>query len=374
LCETYIRDHLARAMGASPARIDTQQSLGNLGLDSLIAVDVRNRINADLRINVPLEKFMQGASIHALAAYVAERLLEGDRSERAKAAVRRIATRAGADIPETRKDAVDLSDRVDELGIHRNGRPETEVRQIVSEAGADIPVTAEDIAELHERIDELASKVEVRRATTLSPAQLREAALMLSHAFHDDPLIVSVFPDVEHRPRASEAAFAALLKDGVRHGLVDLAYEDGGIAGVLIAYPPGSYPMSWARTLRMVPDYLRIAAVSPTGLLKLLRTRKTLSQFHPKQPHYYALLAGVAPGQLNFTGPILAKRLTDLAADNGMPVYLVAQKRSTVDVYARYGGCKVLQEGLEMYPGGPLTWTMWREVPARKTLIETDTC
>ena len=84
LLETYIRDHLARAMGASPARIDVQQSLVSLGLDSLIAVEVRNRINADLGMNVPLAKFMQGASVNSLAAYIAERLLQGDRSERAK--------------------------------------------------------------------------------------------------------------------------------------------------------------------------------------------------------------------------------------------------------------------------------------------------
>ena len=39
-----MKDLLARAMGTSPARIDTQQSLRNLGLDPLIAVEVRNRI------------------------------------------------------------------------------------------------------------------------------------------------------------------------------------------------------------------------------------------------------------------------------------------------------------------------------------------
>ena len=44
LLEAYVKDLLARAMGTSPARIDTQQSLRNLGLDSLIAVEVRNRI------------------------------------------------------------------------------------------------------------------------------------------------------------------------------------------------------------------------------------------------------------------------------------------------------------------------------------------
>jgi acyl transferase domain-containing protein/acyl carrier protein/ubiquinone/menaquinone biosynthesis C-methylase UbiE len=74
LLETYIRDHLARAMGASPSRIDVGQSLLSLGLDSLIAVEVRNRINGDLGINVPLAKFMQGATIKTLAAHIADGL------------------------------------------------------------------------------------------------------------------------------------------------------------------------------------------------------------------------------------------------------------------------------------------------------------
>jgi acyl transferase domain-containing protein/acyl carrier protein/phospholipid N-methyltransferase len=81
LLETYIRDHLARAMGTSPARIDTQRSLLSLGLDSLIAVVVRNRISVDLALNIPLATFMQFASISALAEYMAERLQERDRSK-----------------------------------------------------------------------------------------------------------------------------------------------------------------------------------------------------------------------------------------------------------------------------------------------------
>jgi phthiocerol/phenolphthiocerol synthesis type-I polyketide synthase D len=64
-------------MGAAPANIDTHRLLLNLGLDSLIAVNVRNRIKADFGINVSLA-FMQGASIKALAAYLAEGLQQRD--------------------------------------------------------------------------------------------------------------------------------------------------------------------------------------------------------------------------------------------------------------------------------------------------------
>jgi len=78
LLEGYIRDHLARAIGASPSRIDPHQSLLSLGLDSLIAVEVRNRINSDFGFNVPLAKIIQSASVLTLAGYLAERLAEQD--------------------------------------------------------------------------------------------------------------------------------------------------------------------------------------------------------------------------------------------------------------------------------------------------------
>jgi NAD(P)-dependent dehydrogenase (short-subunit alcohol dehydrogenase family)/acyl carrier protein len=78
LLEGYIRDHLAHAIGASPSRIDPDQSLLSLGLDSLIAVEVRNRINSDFGLNVPLAKIIQSASVLTLAGYLAERLAEQD--------------------------------------------------------------------------------------------------------------------------------------------------------------------------------------------------------------------------------------------------------------------------------------------------------
>ena len=113
LVETYIRDHLARAMGSAPARIDTQQSLRNLGIDSLIAVEVRNRINTDLGVNVPLAKLMQNESINTLAAFVAERLLERNAGEVAKSSTN--GTGAKLDLPLSGADAPDLLERIDEL-------------------------------------------------------------------------------------------------------------------------------------------------------------------------------------------------------------------------------------------------------------------
>jgi NAD(P)-dependent dehydrogenase (short-subunit alcohol dehydrogenase family)/acyl carrier protein len=113
LLVNYIRDHLARAMGNTPARIDAQQSLRNLGVDSLIAVEIRNRINTDLGVNVPLAKLMQDESINTLAAFVAERLTQRGPSEVPNASLDE--TGAKFDVPLSPADAADLLERIDEL-------------------------------------------------------------------------------------------------------------------------------------------------------------------------------------------------------------------------------------------------------------------
>ena len=47
-------------------------------------MDMRNRINADLGLNVPLAKLMESASLSTLVAFVAEQLIEKRRGERPK--------------------------------------------------------------------------------------------------------------------------------------------------------------------------------------------------------------------------------------------------------------------------------------------------
>jgi hypothetical protein len=223
---------------------------------------------------------------------------------------------------------------------------------------------SDGVAKLRRRIDELASRIAVRRATDLSAAQLHDAATVLSQSFHDHPLFVHAYPDPARRRRTTPVLFQAVLKDALRHGIVELAYDEG-IAGVLIAYPPGAYPMSLARKARRAGDYVRVAASSPAGLARLMRIEQTLLPLHPAEPHYYAYFLGAAPGQLKCAGLILAKRLVDLAEHEGVPIYLEAQERSRAEMYAQIGGCTLLRDGVTSSPGGPVTWTLWHEAPAR---------
>jgi phthiocerol/phenolphthiocerol synthesis type-I polyketide synthase C len=54
--------------------VDVEQPLLNLGLDSLMAVELAIRIHAMVEVDVPVMKLMEGPSVAGLAAFVLERL------------------------------------------------------------------------------------------------------------------------------------------------------------------------------------------------------------------------------------------------------------------------------------------------------------
>ena len=77
LLQSYLSEQVARVLGLSVSRLDVHQPLSNLGLDSLMAVELKNRIALDLGVNVPMVKFLQGPSVEEAAAYLFEQLTEG---------------------------------------------------------------------------------------------------------------------------------------------------------------------------------------------------------------------------------------------------------------------------------------------------------
>ena len=65
---------MARVLGLSPSKLDLQQPLSHLGLDSLMAVELKNRIAVDLKVNVPVAKFLQGFSVDQAVTQVLDQL------------------------------------------------------------------------------------------------------------------------------------------------------------------------------------------------------------------------------------------------------------------------------------------------------------
>jgi acyl carrier protein len=75
LLQSYLSEQVARVLGLSASKLDVQQPLSNLGLDSLMAVELKNRIAVDLGVNVPMVKFLEGPSVNQAATQVLDQLI-----------------------------------------------------------------------------------------------------------------------------------------------------------------------------------------------------------------------------------------------------------------------------------------------------------
>ena len=74
LLESRLCEQVARVLGTSATKLDNSKPLTNFGLDSLMAVELSNRIKSDLSVDVSTMKLMQGPSISQLAELLLEQL------------------------------------------------------------------------------------------------------------------------------------------------------------------------------------------------------------------------------------------------------------------------------------------------------------
>ena len=71
LIASYLRDSLARLLGTAPSRLSIEDPLDRLGIDSLVAIQLKNRIERDLGLLVPVGAMMRGASVSDVANQLA---------------------------------------------------------------------------------------------------------------------------------------------------------------------------------------------------------------------------------------------------------------------------------------------------------------
>ncbi|HEY2469217.1 MAG TPA: condensation domain-containing protein [Terracidiphilus sp.] len=76
--ESYIAGVLAAVIGTPGGQLAYSAATDELGLDSLMALEARNQINAELETNVPVVRFLQGLTITELAAKTAAELSLSD--------------------------------------------------------------------------------------------------------------------------------------------------------------------------------------------------------------------------------------------------------------------------------------------------------
>ena len=68
------RERVARILGTRPEKIEVDRSLMDMGLDSLMGFELRNWIEGELRINIPVVELMQGPTVEKLTALILAQL------------------------------------------------------------------------------------------------------------------------------------------------------------------------------------------------------------------------------------------------------------------------------------------------------------
>ena len=73
----YLQAEVARLLGFATERLDAKMPLSSLGFDSLMAVQLKNRIESDLGATVPMIQFLDGPSVEQLVPSIVKAMDAG---------------------------------------------------------------------------------------------------------------------------------------------------------------------------------------------------------------------------------------------------------------------------------------------------------
>jgi acyl transferase domain-containing protein/NADPH:quinone reductase-like Zn-dependent oxidoreductase/NAD(P)-dependent dehydrogenase (short-subunit alcohol dehydrogenase family)/aryl carrier-like protein len=74
LLESYLSEQIIRLLGLSSGKLDSQEPLINFGFDSLMAVELKSRIEADLGFVVTVAHLLQGASMSQVSGRIIDQM------------------------------------------------------------------------------------------------------------------------------------------------------------------------------------------------------------------------------------------------------------------------------------------------------------
>jgi ribosomal protein S18 acetylase RimI-like enzyme len=190
------------------------------------------------------------------------------------------------------------------------------------------------------------------RAATAADADA--AAATLARAFHDDPLICFLLPDVASRPQKMPRLFKLLFKLGLPHGCCDVT---SGYEAVALWRPPGKWEIPFYQYILNAGEFLGVFGFA--GARQVTATMDIVEKRHPHAPHYYlqALGTDTAKQGKGYGGVVIRRHLA-VADAARMPCYLESSKDTNIPIYKSFG---FEVTGEIRLPNGPTLWPMWRD-------------
>jgi len=75
MLESYLAKQMARILKVPLASVDSETPIVNMGIDSLMAIELKNQIETDLAVSVPMGRLIQGPTLLELADWVMQLLV-----------------------------------------------------------------------------------------------------------------------------------------------------------------------------------------------------------------------------------------------------------------------------------------------------------
>jgi GNAT superfamily N-acetyltransferase len=189
------------------------------------------------------------------------------------------------------------------------------------------------------------------RAATWDDADA--VAATLARAFHDDPLICCLLPDVASRPQKMPRLFKLLFKLGLPHGGCDTTT---GIEAVALWRPPNEWEIPFHQYITNGAAFVDVFGLG--GGLKVMKVMDFIEKRHPHEPHYYLQAIGTDTlKQGKGYGGVVMRRQLAVADAAGAPCYLESSKDINIPIYQSFG---FEVTGEIDIPDGPRLWPMWR--------------
>jgi len=193
---------------------------------------------------------------------------------------------------------------------------------------------------------------DIRKVTA---ADVQPVARSLAQAFYEDPHFRWIIRSDAGRMRALERGFGTFMR---RVWLPqDEGYTHERLIGAALWMPPNTWHLGPLTQLRLLPAIVRdLRASTP----RLLRALTFIEKKHPREPHWYLPIIGLAPAWhgRGFGAALLRPVLERCDADR-VPAYLEASSARNRPLYERNGFAVV--EECRYAADGPPLWRMWRE-------------